>query len=75
MVLARKRGKELMTEGEREVWKLLRFGRLPDDALNTAIDHLNKQRYTHRDIRKKFLKRVKFPMDAITDYDGRRHVV
>jgi hypothetical protein len=74
MVLARKRGKELMTDAEKEVWRLLRFAP-SGEAFDSAIDHLNKQRYANRELRKKFLKRVGFPMDAITYYDGRRHLV
>jgi hypothetical protein len=69
MVEARKHGRELMTPAEQEVWQLMRFSpMLGKTYYDKAIDHLNKQNYTRREIRKKFLKRVHFPMDSLIDY-------
>jgi hypothetical protein len=67
MTRCKKRGKELMTEGERRLWNLKRLGPLMGGGeVEKALEELNARKYSHRDIRKKFLKRIKFPMDAVT---------
>jgi len=67
MTRCKKRGVELMTDGERKVWSLVRFGPIMgEEGVKKALKELNACKYSHHDIRKKFLKRIRFPMDAVT---------
>jgi len=67
MTHCKKRGVELMTNGERKLWNLMRLGPLMgEEGVEKALEELNARKYSHRDIRKKFLKRIRFPMNAVT---------
>jgi hypothetical protein len=68
MTKCKKRGAELMTEPERTLWHLIRFASFyGEEGIKKTFDELNAKNYSYKEIRKKFLRRIRFPKDAIID--------